>query len=191
MTENAITSVMRGNRTASGFTLLELMVTLFVLSILLTFGVPTFFETIRSNRAAANANELVSALSIARSEAVRRGTRITLCPTADGNGCNGAWTQRWLLFVDTAATDTAAPTFAAANVIREWAAPGGNAVIATQAAGVSAAVEWIRFLPRGQAVSDEGMPVVFGMEIEGCSGLEGRDIEVNTIGRTSVERVEC
>lgn len=187
MTENRVATVTHGHDAAAGFTLLELMVTLIVLSVLLTVAVPGFFQTIRSNRAAANANELVTALSIARSEAVRRGARITLCPTTDGSGCNGTWTQRWMLFADTAATDTAAPGFAAANVIREWSAPGGDAVIATQPAGAA----WIRFLPRGQAISDKGMPLVFGMEIEGCTGLEARDVEVNSVGRTSVERVAC
>lgn len=191
MTEARIANTTLAGKRAAGFTLLELMTTLIVISVLLTVAVPGFFDTIRTNRAAANANELVTALSIARSEAIRRGARITLCATTDGTACNGNWTQRWMLFVDTAATDTAAPGFSAANLLREWGAPSGDAVIATNAAGVSAAVGWIRFLPRGQAVSDKGMPVVFNLEIEGCSGLEGRDVEVNSIGRTSVERVAC
>ena len=176
---------------AAGFTLLELMITLIVIGTLLAVGVPGFFDTIRSNRAAANANELVTALGIARSEAIRRGTRITLCPTTNGAGCNGVWTQRWMLFADTATSDTAAPTFVAANLLREWNAPGGDAVITTRVGGAAAAVSWIRFLPRGQAVSSAGMPVLFNLEIDGCSGLEGRDVEVNSVGRTSVERVAC
>lgn len=191
MTDTRIAGVTPDGKRAAGFTLLELMITLLVIGVLLGVGVPGFFDTIRSNRAAANANELVTALSIARSEAIRRGTRITLCPSSDGAGCNGTWTERWLLFLDTAASDTAVPTFVAANVIREWAAPGGDAVIATDAGGAAATVNWIRFLPRGQVVSDEVMPILFNMEIDGCSGLEARDVEVNSVGRTSVERVAC
>lgn len=178
---------------SAGFTLLELMFTLIVVALLLGIAVPGFFDTIRSNRAAANANEFVTALSIARSEAVRRGTRVVLCPTSDGAGCNGNgdWTQRWVLFLDAAASEANPPSFNAANVLREWAAPSGDAVITARSNGVAATVRWIRFLPRGEARSNVSMPVAFNMEINGCSGLEGRDIELNAVGRTRVERVAC
>jgi len=171
----------------AGFTLLELMFTLIVAGLLLGIAVPGFFDTIRSNRAAANANEFVTALSIGRSEAVRRSARVTLCPTRDGAGCNGTWTDRWVLFVDGATSDTGAPSFNAANVLREWTAPSGDAVITTNPAGVT----WVRFLPRGEARANAAMPVVFNMEINGCSGLEGRNVELNAVGRTRVERVAC
>src|SRR5690606_38709833 len=70
MTEARIANTTLAGKRAAGFTLLELMTTLIVISVLLTVAVPGFFDTIRTNRAAANANELVTALSIARSEAI-------------------------------------------------------------------------------------------------------------------------
>ena len=51
-----------------GFTLLELITTVTVASIVLAIAVPSFFNVSRNSRAAANANELVSALSIARNK---------------------------------------------------------------------------------------------------------------------------
>lgn len=181
-------------RRANGFTLLELLVTVFVLGVLLSVAVPGFFDTVRNSRATANTNELVTALSIARSEAVRRGARVTLCGTADGATCNGSWNQQWVVFVDGAATDTASPSgITAANTLREWGAPSGDTTIAMQRIdGSAATVHWVRFLPRGDVRTHNNVsPVVFNVEIGGCSGTQGRDIELNAVGRTTVERVAC
>jgi type IV fimbrial biogenesis protein FimT len=168
-----------------GFTLLELMVTLTVAGVLLSVGVPSFFDVIRNSRAAANANELVTALSIARSEAIRRGARVSICRSANGAACGGTWQQGWIVFLDTAATDIAAPTVG--DVLRVWPAPSGNTTIATAPANM----EWVRFLPRGNVRTAGAMPVVYTMTVQGCSGLQARSIELNNIGRTSVARVGC
>lgn len=190
MTYVGINSQSAPRRSTSGFTLLELLVTLFTISILLGIAGPSFVDTVRNNRAAANANELVTALSIARSEAVRRGTRITLCGSSDGAGCDGDWEAGWILFVDGALNDTAAPMVD--TLLREWGAPSGTALISTRSVGGTAVtMDWVRFLPRGEARTSVPMPVVFNLEIEDCSGLHGRNLELNAVGRTSVERVAC
>ena len=66
-------------RYQQGFNLLELMAALAVLGILFSLGVPSFSQMIRDNRVVANTNELVVALSVARSEAVKRGVPMTVC----------------------------------------------------------------------------------------------------------------
>jgi type IV fimbrial biogenesis protein FimT len=169
---------------STGFTLLELLVTLTVASILLSVAVPGFVDVIRNNRAAANANELLTALSIARSEAIKRGARVSMCRSANGTACGGTWSDGWIVFVDGAASDTAAPVVSA--VLREWPAPSGAAQVTAQPN-----IEWVRFLPRGNAVTTGAMPLTYNMEIDGCTGLQARDIEVNAVGRTTVSRVGC
>lgn len=167
-----------------GFTLLELLVTLTVASILVSVGVPGFIDIVRNNRAATNANELVSALSIARSEAIRRGARISVCRSDDAATCDGTWADGWIVFVDTAATDTAAPVVG--EVLRVWPAPSGTATVT-----LSPAANWIRFLPRGNAVASGGLPMTYNIEIDGCTGLQARNIEINAVGRTTVARATC
>jgi len=132
---------------AAGFTLLELMTALLVVAIVLSAGVPSYLSVVRNNRAATNANELVSALTIARSEAVRRSDRVSICRSADGAACGGTWQDGWIVFVDGAANDTATPVVS--QVLGTWPAPAGEASVVTRSHGVDVSVAGVRFLPRG------------------------------------------
>ena len=87
-----------------GFTLVELMVTLVIAAILLTAGVPSFNTLIKNNRLTTSNNELVSALNLARSEAIKRGLRVTVCKSSDQASCDTSgtgWQQGWIVFTDT------------------------------------------------------------------------------------------
>lgn len=86
----------------SGFTLVELMVTLAVAAILMAIATPSFTSLINSNRLSGGANELVAALQTARMEAVRRNARVLVCRSENSQTCAGAgdlW-PAWLVFVD-------------------------------------------------------------------------------------------
>ncbi len=87
-----------------GFTLIELMMTIAIGAIILTLGIPSFMETIRSNRLTTRTNELLTSLNLARSEAIKRSTRITACKSSNGNSCVTTnaidWSSGWLVFVD-------------------------------------------------------------------------------------------
>ena len=91
---------------SKGFTIIELMVTIVVLAILLSVAVPSFWNVIQSNRVTAQANELVTALNFARSEAVKRGEIVSLCATnqADTPACatsgSDSWSDGWLVFLN-------------------------------------------------------------------------------------------
>lgn len=93
-----------------GFTLVELLVAVAIAAILLAVGVPSFRSTIASNRLSSTTNELVGTLAQARSEAIRRGVRVTVCMSANGTACatTGNWEQGWISFVDTTRSGTSA-----------------------------------------------------------------------------------
>ena len=91
-----------------GFTLVELIITLSVLGILLTIGVPMLRPVVRSTGLRSTANRLVTALNYTRSEAVTRGRTVAICASANpmavnptcvaaGNDVN--WATGWLVFV--------------------------------------------------------------------------------------------
>jgi type IV fimbrial biogenesis protein FimT len=83
-----------------GFTLLELLITLAVAAILLSIAVPSFSTAIQNNRMTTQINELNSALSLGRSEAVKRNNPITICQSSNGTSCTGDWEDGWIVFVD-------------------------------------------------------------------------------------------
>lgn len=81
-------------RPSAGFTLIELMVTVAVLAVLVGIAAPGFRRIIHANRLTTAANEVVAALQAARVEAIRRNSRVTLCPSTDGSTCTGTdWTR--------------------------------------------------------------------------------------------------
>jgi type IV fimbrial biogenesis protein FimT len=91
---------MNGN---SGFTLTELIVTMAIAAILLTVGVPSFRDMILNNRIVTQTNELLAALNLTRSEAIKRGVRVVMCRSA-GSGCatvsTSVWEAGWIIFAD-------------------------------------------------------------------------------------------
>ncbi|HEU0153020.1 MAG TPA: GspH/FimT family pseudopilin [Arenimonas sp.] len=74
----------------AGFTLLELAITVAVLAVVLAVGIPSFQGMINRNRLSSITNEIVGATQLARMEAIRRNTRVVVCPTTNGSTCNGA-----------------------------------------------------------------------------------------------------
>jgi type IV fimbrial biogenesis protein FimT len=66
-------------RRTRGFTLIELMMSIFVLGILTALAVPSFTGMINRNRLASQANELLGGIQYARTEAIRTNAKVTFC----------------------------------------------------------------------------------------------------------------
>ena len=58
--------------TASGLTIVELMVVIVVIAVLAAYAVPALQNTIKNNRITAQNNELIALINLARNEAIRR-----------------------------------------------------------------------------------------------------------------------
>jgi type IV fimbrial biogenesis protein FimT len=71
-------------RINQGFTLLELMVTVAIAGVMMSFVVPGFVGLIERNVVATTSNEILGALLLARSEAVRLERDVTFTPGTDG-----------------------------------------------------------------------------------------------------------
>ena len=91
-------------RTQTGFTLYELLITLLIVGVVLSYGIPNLSEFTMNSRMTSTANDLHASFYMARSEAARAKTNITICASAnsmDANAdCGGTWDQGYIVFVD-------------------------------------------------------------------------------------------
>lgn len=90
----------------SGFTLIEVMVTMVVAVILIMIGGPNISLLVKNNRMSALQGDLISAFALARSTAVTRGNSATICASnpASTQCKRGSqariWNNGWLIFND-------------------------------------------------------------------------------------------
>ncbi len=91
-------------RLQNGFTLYELLITFLIVGVVLAWGVPNMAEFTQNSRMTGTANDLHAAFQLARSEAARAKTNITICASgnalAAGADCGGTWDQGYIVFVD-------------------------------------------------------------------------------------------
>jgi type IV fimbrial biogenesis protein FimT len=86
--------------TQLGLTLPELLISLSIVSTLTVGAVTHVDALIQQNRMTTEVNSFVAALQLARSEAVKHGRRVVLCPSRDNFNCGAGsdWTRGWMLF---------------------------------------------------------------------------------------------
>ncbi|HEV8331140.1 MAG TPA: GspH/FimT family pseudopilin [Steroidobacteraceae bacterium] len=106
--------MMRHSRkAATGFTLVEAMMAITIMAILMAIAVPSFKDASLSSQLRASANDLAASVYLARSEALKRNTVVTLCMSSNGATCaaSGGWEQGWIVLSGAALTaHPAAPT---------------------------------------------------------------------------------
>lgn len=84
----------------AGVTLLELIITISVMSILISLALPSLGHLIEQERAQATITELARLVKAARHTAVFNQTIVTLCPSNDGKNCSVNWSNGLIVFED-------------------------------------------------------------------------------------------
>lgn len=161
-----------------GFTLVELLVVLAVGSILLAIAVPGYGFLTSTSRLATVTNDLMTALQLARSEAVKRGMRVTVCKTGDAGAVPSAcdatanWHEGWLVFVD----GSTPGVVDSGDVVLRVQNTVNSTVIITTGTNYS---RYVSYLPTGRS---QGLSLPNGT-IQICIPGNRRDIIINSTGR--------
>lgn len=88
---------LRGLKAERGFTLLEIFIALAILAIGVGVALPMFRNVIRSTSVSNQTNDLITSLSTARAEAVRRGMQVAVVAVSGGSN----WSTGWQVIADT------------------------------------------------------------------------------------------
>jgi type IV fimbrial biogenesis protein FimT len=182
------------SRYQHGFTLYELLITMLVIGVVLTVGIPSFRDFTANSRISSTANDLHSSFQLARSEAARSKSPVTICASANPLGaalCDGAsFDEGWIVFVDLNGDIQRAG--AGENVLRAYEALDVAINISTNAGS-----NYFGFAPTGLGRGDVGFqPAVQTAVI--CDGRgnnvaaggmsAARFLVVTPIGRATVLR---
>ncbi|WDS36037.1 GspH/FimT family pseudopilin [Pseudoxanthomonas sp.] len=160
-----------------GFTLIELMVTVAVLAILLAIALPSFQQTLRSNRVATSTNALIGTLALARSEAIRSTHGAAVCSSTNGTACGGSWSDGYLVWADANGDGALAATETVLKFTR------GNGDIAITGPGNA-----VQFDSRGRAA----VAVALTLRPPACGSAQlQRKIDVTITGQVKTTKEDC
>lgn len=149
-----------------GFTLIELLVTIAVMVILATVAVPSFQRQMASNRIVADYNELLGGLTLARSEAIKRRTKVAFSLTG---------TSPWGYSVSVVDGES--------EIIRKRHGRDDSISIGTTASDDDDGF-MITFDVLGKPLSDDNCPTACRITLTSTySGINDRALEVSAQGR--------
>ena len=92
--------------TLRGITLIEFLITLALIAILLSWGIPDFIALYQKNNLTSEVNTLLTHLMHTRSEAMKRNLPVVICRSEDGSSClrSGSsrtdWSVGWLIYAN-------------------------------------------------------------------------------------------
>ncbi len=90
----------------AGFTLIELIIVIIIAGVLAGIAAPNLGTFVKNNARTTRINSMVTALNLARSEAVKNNSTVTVCATGAGgvmtqcNAAAGVFEQGWIVFND-------------------------------------------------------------------------------------------
>lgn len=169
---------------AAGFTLLELIIAISIAGILMAMAIPSFSDMMRNNRLTTSANELVTALNLARSEAVKRGIQVTV---RRKGATSAQWEGGWDVFVDVNGNEVfndngTAPLCEIGEdcLLKTYDALASGYTLRT---GGSTYKDYAAYAPSGLST------MVAGDTFRLCKDTDtktSREITINSVGRTHV-----
>jgi type IV fimbrial biogenesis protein FimT len=172
-----------------GFTLLEALVVLALLAVLLSLAAPSLQGLRQKHQMQSQAEQLQASLLLARSEALRRQQRVTLCARASaahaGPECAtvGTWAQGWVVFVDGNDSGRREP---AETVLQLHEALPGFLTLQ----GNNTVDRYISYGPQGRSQSTTGAFQAGTLTLCGAGQAHVWRVVINAVGKPRLEKAE-
>ncbi len=89
-------------RATGGYSLYELIITIGLVALVMSLGLPSFGSILANHRLKVEVDALFHAVHLARKESVVRRRAVTLCPSRNGQNCEPDfdWSEGWIMFVN-------------------------------------------------------------------------------------------
>ena len=176
----------RGSRKRSlGLSLIEMLVTLCVAAVLLAGAAAAFNQIGLSMKLSGFSNAFVSQLYLARSEAIKRNSRVVMCKSADGLQCSstGGWEQGWVVFHDANNNGLREP--GETLIRRGEPLPRGYRV-----AGNQTVARYVSFSPFGGTRLTSGAFQAGTITLckQSHAASEARQVVINSVGRPRIHK---
>ena len=170
---------------ARGFTLVEMLAVVAIMGVLACVSLPSMKTTFESIKLSSATNVFVSGLHLARSEAIKRNSRVVICKSADGQVCStsGGWEQGWIVFHDANNNGLREP----AETIIQREQPLAASLRLTGNLNVA---KYVSFVPSGATKLVGGAFQAGTLTVcrHSADAGEARQIVLNAVGRPRVQK---
>jgi type IV fimbrial biogenesis protein FimT len=161
----------------TGFSLLELLITLAVASILMMLAVPSLQAYTLNDRLTTNVNAIIGYLALARSEAVKRSQQVSMCASNNTITCSGTWDDGWIVYIDADADNSFT---AGEEVIRVQQALDGSNTLSATGIGLQITYDYRGYVKAGSVGNL--------LLCDDRSGPFGKTVNITTTGRVRLEK---
>jgi type IV fimbrial biogenesis protein FimT len=172
-----------------GFTLLEALVVLALLALLLSLAAPSMKGLRQKHQMQSQAEQLQASLLLARTEALRRQQRVSLCVRESVAGAGpvcstaGSWAQGWVVFVDgndNARREAAETVLWVQEALPAWMTLQGNATVD----------RYISYGPQGRSQSVTGAFQAGTLTLCGTGQTQVWRVVINAVGKPRLEKAD-
>lgn len=152
-----------------GFTMIELLITIVVIGVLTSLALPSFRSFVLNQRIKNASFDIMSSLTLARSEAIKRNTSVNMIPNS------GSWANGWAI------------TAGATNVDNRSAIGNGVTVTCFSGSTSTTPCPTITYLNNGRLSAGTANSI----QLASTDNLALRCISIDLSGRPNSKKASC